>query len=106
MNQTSFIVGPNSSGKTRKLLEFAKANNCVVICRDSGAMERKAQAYGIYGLKFLDYQETLGSIMVGNNLFKNDPLWDKSTSYVVDEFANFMKFLLPSNLVGFTQTED
>lgn len=106
MSNTNFIVGPNSSGKTRALLEYAKANNCVVICRNSAAMENKAQAYGIYGLNFISYQEAQSSIMNGNNFLQNDSLWDKDNSYVIDEVSNFMKFLLPSKLVGFAQTED
>ena len=55
--KNKYIVRENSSGKTRELLEFAKENNLIVICRDAIAMERKAQAYGIYGLNFFSYEE-------------------------------------------------
>ena len=92
-----FIVEGRSTGKTRRLIEYAKENNATVVCKNSAAMARKAAAYGIFGVKFKDYaevvvelQEELGSI----------------GDFVVDEAKDFMDFVLASNCVGFTQTVD
>lgn len=104
---TNFIIGPNSSGKTRKLLEFAKANNYLVICRDRGSMERKAQAYGLYGISFMDYLTAAQSIALGDNdFFANDQDLFNADGFVVDEIDKFMKVLISTPMMGFTQTQE
>ena len=55
------FVGGRASGKTRKLLEYAKENNLVVVCKNPSAMMVKSHAYGITGLKFIGYNESLES---------------------------------------------
>lgn len=93
--ENKYIVRGNSSGKTRELLEFAKENNLIVICRDAVAMERKAQAYGIYGLIFFSYEEVVCLYAVESE-FNN--------SFVVDEVGNFLTYLFNNDCRGFTQT--
>ena len=97
MPNFNYVVGGRSSGKTRKIMELAKEKNAIIICKNPIAMERKAAAYGIFGLKFIGYDETL-------NCVREDmtPVDD----FVVDEAKEFMEFMLASNCVGFTQTED
>ena len=90
-----YIVRENSSGKTRELLEFAKENNLIVICRDAVAMERKAQAYGIYGLNFFSYEEVI-------SLYSEE--LEFNNSFVVDEVENFLTYLFGNDCRGFTQT--
>lgn len=92
-----FIVGTRSSGKTRMMLENAKEKNAIVICRNPAAMERKATAYGIFGLKFHGYDEM-------TTLFHEDML--PEDDFVVDEVAEFLSYFLAAKCVGFTQTED
>lgn len=46
-----YIIGANCSGKTRKMLETAKEDNAIVVCKNSYAMANKANSYGIYGQK-------------------------------------------------------
>ena len=93
-----YIVRENSSGKTRELLEFAKENNLVVICRNKAAMERKAQAYGIYELIIFSYDEVVYLYNEGID-FNNYP-------FVVDEVESFLSFFFGSECRGFTQTTD
>lgn len=96
MLKNKYIVRGNSSGKTRELLEFAKENNLVVICRDAVAMERKAQAYGIYGLVFFSYEEVVH--LYDKKLELND------CPFVIDEVGNFLSFFFDNECRGFTQT--
>lgn len=95
MLKNKYIVRENSSGKTRELLEFAKENNLVVICRDAVAMERKAQAYGIYGLNFFSYEEV--ACLYDEELELNN-------SFVVDEVESFLSYFFGNDCCGFTQT--
>lgn len=97
MDDYKYIVGGRSTGKTRKLLEQAKAANALVICKNPYAMARKAEAYGIFGLKFYSYNEMI-------TLFHEDIL--PEDDFVVDEVAEFMSQFFSTNCVGFTQTED
>ena len=93
--ENKYIVRGNSSGKTKELLMFAKENNLAVICRDAVAMERKAQAYGIYGLIFFSYEEVVCLYAVESE-FNN--------SFVVDEVESFLSYFFGNNCRGFTQT--
>ena len=97
MSNYNYIIGERSCGKTRKIMELAKEKKAIVICKNSSAMERKAAAYGIFGLKFISYDDML-------NYVREDmtPVDD----FVVDEVREFMEFMLASNCLGFTQTED
>ena len=96
--KNKYIVRENSSGKTRELLEFAKENNLAVICRNKAAMERKAQAYGIYELIIFSYDEVVYLYNEGID-FNNYP-------FVVDEVESFLSFFFGSECRGFTQTTD
>ena len=93
-----YIVRENSSGKTKELLMFAKENDLLVICRDAAAIERKAQAYGIYGLGFISYEE-----IARNNRIYNGSL-ELNVPFVVDEVESFLSFLFANDCRGFTQT--
>jgi hypothetical protein len=97
MSEYKYIIGGCSTGKTRKLLEQAKANNALVICKNPYAMARKAEAYGIFGLKFYGYDEM-------TTLFHEDML--PEDDFVIDEVAEFLSYFFAGNCLGFTQTED
>ena len=51
------ISGGKGTGKTRALLERAKAENGVVVCKDPDAMRSRAHKYGIVGLDIVSYGE-------------------------------------------------
>ena len=101
MNDYKYIVGGRSTGKTRKLLELAKEKNALVICKNPAAMGRKAEAYGIYGLKFAGYGDSLTCLLedtIGNPLC--------CEKFVVDETKEFLDYIFAANCVGYSQTED
>ena len=43
LTMEKYIIGDNSSGKTRKMLEEAKKNNAVVVCKNPSAMNIKTK---------------------------------------------------------------
>ena len=49
------ISGEKGTGKTRTLLERAKAENGVVVCENPDAMRERAHRYGIVGLDIVGY---------------------------------------------------
>ena len=95
-----FIVGNSSTGKTRQLLEHAKEQGAMVICKNPSAMQTKAQAYGIIGLNFASYDD----------LIRCNSIYDGETwigqPFVIDEVADFLSEFFADPCVGFTQTED
>ena len=101
MNEYTYIVGGRSTGKTRKLLELAKEKNALVICKNPAAMGRKAEAYGIYGLKFAGYGDSLTCLL--EDIIGNPLCCEK---FVVDETKEFLDYIFAANCVGYSQTED
>jgi hypothetical protein len=49
------ISGEKGTGKTRALLERAKAENGIVVCKNPEAMRERAHRYGIVGLEIVAY---------------------------------------------------
>lgn len=101
MSNYNYIIGGRSTGKTRRLLEHAKENNALVVCKNPAAMARKAEAYGIFGLAFASYEDTLNNIRdvsIGNV--------ENCENVVVDEAKEYFDYLLASECIGFTLTED
>ena len=47
------IIDDRGTGKTSRLMLIAKENNAVFVCANVNAMEYKAKAYGIEGIKFI-----------------------------------------------------
>lgn len=92
-NMDKFIIGENSSGKTRKMLEEAKKSNAVVICKHPLHMQNKANSYGIYGLRFMSYEE------VGESILSDEKI-------AVDEIGEFFAYLYGAKLDSFTMTID
>ena len=92
------INGTSGTGKTRKLLEYAKQKNAIVICQNSAAMQRKALAYEILGLEIYDYNYVANLVLNGLGL--------SSREIVVDEMTDFVNCLVQAKCIGFTQTED
>lgn len=88
-----YFIDINSSGKTRKMLEEAKKNGAIVVCKYPLHMQDKANSYGIYGLKFASYDEMM---MVVN----------KGQKVAVDELGEFFKCCFGVELDSFTMTID
>ena len=51
------ISGGRGTGKTRALLERAKAEGGIVVCRDPDKMRERAHRYGIVGLDIVGYND-------------------------------------------------
>lgn len=81
------IIDAKSTGKTKKLLEFASEQNAIVVCSNPYALEYKAKALGFYNLKFITYQHFLGESGDGN--------------YVIDELEELLKI---KNVIGYTMS--
>ena len=88
-----YIIGGNSSGKTRKMLEQAKESGAIVVCKNPYAMEAKAKSYGIYGLKFLMHEDVISEMLNGEKI-------------AVDELKEFFKHCFGVELDAFTMTVD
>lgn len=88
-----YIIGANSSGKTRQMLEQAKESGAVVVCKYPLHMQSKANSYGFYNLKFISYEEmNMGIVEEGK--------------IVVDELCDFFKHRFGVELNTFTMTVD
>lgn len=88
-----YIIGENSSGKTRKMLEEAKKSGAVVACKHPLHMQSKANSYGIYGLKFVSYEELDGGSVSDENI-------------AIDELGDFFEHYFGMKLDAFTMTVD
>jgi len=88
-----YIIGESSSGKTRRMLEEAKKNDDVVVCKNVSAMRRKADNYGIFDVEFIGYEELNMDIVNGNKI-------------AIDELGDFFRYRFGVELDAFTMTVD
>lgn len=88
-----YIIGVNSSGKTRRMLEEAQKNGAIVICKHPLHMQNKANSYGIYGLKFIGYEEMDMGIV-------------EEEKIAVDELGEFFRHRFGVELDSFTLTAE
>ena len=86
-----YIIGESSSGKTRKMLEAAKENGAVIICKHPLHMQEKANAYGIYGLEFYRYDDIGTEDVRGKKI-------------AIDELTDFFHYCYGTRLDSFTMT--
>ena len=91
------IVESVGSGKTQKLIKYAKLTNCAVVCSNPRAMQQKAHAYGVSGVRFYSYEDLA---------YEPEVLDD--TPYVIDDLDKFIKLIIPNanNFVGFTMNKE
>lgn len=78
------ISGGRGTGKTKLLLETAKANNGVVACRDPDAMRDRAHRYGITGLDIVGYGDVY---LTGKPVYIHDV--NKFIEYNMPEAAGY-----------------
>lgn len=88
-----YIIGENSTGKTRRMLEEAKKSGATVVCKNPSAMKRKADNYGIFGVGFISYEEMNMGII-------------DSDKVAIDELGEFFKYRFGVELSSFTLTTD
>jgi hypothetical protein len=89
LTMEKYIIGGNSIGKTRKMLEEAKKSNAVVVCKNPSAMRIKAQNYGIFGLEIVGYEDNI-----------------KDKKVAIDELGEFLKYHFGADIDYFTMTVD
>lgn len=92
------IIDSQSTGKTKKLLAFAKENNCIVICLMPSRMKDKAMRYGLGTVDCISYDEFLAQYKQ-SNLFGN---------YVIDEPEKLLTLMFAEDayLCGYDMTID
>lgn len=81
------IIGDQSSGKTRQLMEYAKANNAIFVCENRYAMESKALAYGIVGLQCMSYYDFLEDYSQ-----QHRGEYYQMPAFVIDELERFVTY--------------
>lgn len=86
-----FIIDVNGSGKTRKMLEEARDSGAVIVCKHPLHMQSKANSYGIYGLRFISYEE------MNMGILEEDKI-------AIDELGEFFKYRFGVELDAFTMT--
>lgn len=93
------IVDKQSTGKTRKLLTYAKENNCVVVCAIPARMKDKAERYGLGYIECMAYQEYL-------SLYREGDV--PAEKYVIDELEKFVELMFQNGakLDGYNLTSD
>ena len=82
-----YIIGDNSIGKTRRMLEGAKKSNAVVVCKNPDAMRVKADNYGIFDIEIVGYEDNI-----------------KDKNVAIDELGEFLKYHFGANIDSFTMT--
>ena len=86
-----YIIGSNSSGKTRRMLKEAESSDAIIVCKNPYSMEEKAKSYGIYGLEFVSYEDV-----------HHVPIYGKKLA--IDELGDFFKYYFGAQLDSFTMT--
>ena len=65
------ISGGRGTGKTKALLEKVKAEDAIIVCKDTIEMRERAYMYGITGLNIINYEEycRTPSEQLGKNVY-------------------------------------
>ena len=90
-----YIIGANSSGKTRAMLMEAQKSGAIVVCKHPLHMQSKANAYGIYGLEFISYEDV-----------KLEDYFIDGKKVAIDEIGDFFAYCFGAELDAFTMTID
>ena len=90
------IIDGRGTGKTSRLLLLAKEYDALFVCANPEAMEVKANAYGINGIKFIDYYRFLRDGDIENN------------NIVIDELEQLVQYCLlgSQHLIGYTLSDN
>lgn len=93
------VIDGRNTGKTSKLMLYAKEHNALFVCATPKAMEIKARAYGIIGIDFISYHDLY-------TMAKENHLIDRKI--VIDELENYINFVIgaSSKLIGYSISED
>ena len=93
-----YIIGGRSCGKTRRMLEAAKENSAVVLCKNPLAMIEKARNYGIFGVEIIGYDDIVAhDIETGRQFTCGEKV-------AIDDIEEFFRYYFDVELDGFTLT--
>lgn len=85
------IKGVRDSGKTKRLMEYAKVEDAIVCCYNPYAKSQKAKEYGIVGLTFINFKEMFIRMTERRN-----------EKYVIDDLD---RLLSQANVIGYSTEE-
>lgn len=88
-----YIIGESNTKKTYRMLTEAQKSGAIVVCRHPLHMQNKANAYGLYGIKFMSYDE-----------FNDGGVFDEKVA--IDEIGDFIGYIFGAELNAFTMTVD
>lgn len=88
-----YIIGESSTKKTYRMLTEAQKSGAIVVCRHPLHMQNKANAYGLYGIKFMSYDE-----------FNDGGVFAEKVA--IDEIGDFIGYIFGAELDAFTMTVD
>ena len=88
-----YIIGESSTKKTYRMLVEAQKSGATVVCKSPLHMQSKANAYGLYGLEFMSYEELYNGSVYAEKI-------------AIDEIGDFIKYIFGSELDAFTMTVD
>ena len=90
------IIEGRGTGKTSRLMLLAKENGAIFVCENPRAMEYKASAYGISGIKFISYWDFV----------TQDGDYDEQATYIIDELEKLVQYAFKAKLLGYSLTVD
>lgn len=90
------IINRRGTGKTRSLMELAKATNGIILCSNPSAMEEKAYAYGITGLNFFPYHALIHGGLPPDN----------SSPIYIDDLEKCLYYISLYSIDGYTLTNE
>ena len=68
------IIDKRGTGKTSRLMLIAKETDATIVCASPSAFYKKAEAYGITGLKFISYDDFWRGVFGPDEKFLIDEL--------------------------------
>ena len=104
------IIAGNSTGKTRELMFECLCNGGIFVCQNALRMKEKANAYGLYGLTIMSYEDVIADIKDHTlplteytvHGFKSP---DDAPIYI-DEIEGFVQFICLNRFCGYTLTNE
>ena len=95
------IIGNSSTGKTERLLQLAKSNNGILVCKNAESMRMKAYVYGIThpsDIEFVSYADYFISTTKNEFNPNNKPVY-------IDNMEDFLKSY-DINIQGYSEASD
>lgn len=104
------IIAGNSTGKTKKLMQECLCNGGIFVCQNAIHMREKANAYGLYGLTIMSYDDVIADIkehtlpLTGYTVHGFRSPGD--APIYIDEIEAFVHFICLNKFCGYTLTNE